>query len=90
MVDDDYCLLTGNNLNPRAWRLDLENGLLLHDPQKLLLSQHLEELERIMAHTTRVKRYDELDSVDSYPQPVQRLMKRLARVRADRLINQML
>ncbi|SSY94525.1 CDP-diacylglycerol--serine O-phosphatidyltransferase [Aggregatibacter aphrophilus] len=23
-VDDNYILLTGNNLNPRAWRLDAE------------------------------------------------------------------
>ena len=28
-VDDRYTLLTGNNLNPRAFRLDLENGLLI-------------------------------------------------------------
>ncbi len=32
LVDEDYALLTGNNINPRAWRLDLENGLLIHDP----------------------------------------------------------
>jgi CDP-diacylglycerol--serine O-phosphatidyltransferase len=31
-VDDDVAVLTGNNLNPRAWALDLENGLLLRDP----------------------------------------------------------
>ncbi len=29
LIDEDYALLTGNNLNPRAWRLDLENGLLI-------------------------------------------------------------
>ena len=34
LVDEDYALLTGNNINPRAWRLDLENGLLIHDPQQ--------------------------------------------------------
>jgi CDP-diacylglycerol--serine O-phosphatidyltransferase len=32
-VDDEWMLLTGNNLNPRAWRLDLENAILIHDPQ---------------------------------------------------------
>ena len=32
-VDNQYILLTGNNLNPRAWRLDAENGLLIHDPK---------------------------------------------------------
>jgi CDP-diacylglycerol--serine O-phosphatidyltransferase len=90
LVDDDYTLLTGNNINPRAWRLDLENGLLIHDPGKLLLEQHLGELERIMRHTQRLDHYTAIDSVDTYPAPVQRLIKRLARVRADRLVNQML
>lgn len=38
-VDDKWMLLTGNNLNPRAWRLDLENAILIHDPkQELTLS----------------------------------------------------
>ncbi len=90
MVDEDYALLTGNNINPRAWRLDLENGLLVHDPQRLLLAQHQAELARILVHTQRLDHHQSLDAVDSYPLPVQRLMKRLARVRADRLVNQML
>lgn len=90
LIDDDYALLTGNNLNPRAWRLDLENGLVIHDPQKLLLEQHLAELDRIMAHTQRLASHTVLDSVETYPLPVQRLIRRLARVRADRLVNQML
>ncbi|MBK7422121.1 MAG: CDP-diacylglycerol--serine O-phosphatidyltransferase [Propionivibrio sp.] len=90
LVDDDYALLTGNNLNPRAWRLDLENGLVIHDPQKLLLDQHLAELERILAHTRRLDHHQVIDAVESYPDQVQRLLRRLARVRADRLVNQVL
>ena len=90
LVDEDYALLTGNNLNPRAWRLDLENGLVLHDPQKLLLEQHQAELERILVHTRRLAHHSALEAVDTYPLPVQRLIKRLARVRADRLVNQVL
>ena len=90
LIDDDYALLTGNNLNPRAWRLDLENGLLIHDPQHLLLGQYRAELERIMAHSQRLNHHSALDAVDSYPLPVQRLIRRLARVRADRLVNQVL
>ena len=90
LVDDDYALITGNNLNPRAWRLDLENGLLIHDPKKLLRAQHEAELARILEHTERVSGPDNLECVDAYPAPVQRLVRRLARVRADRLVNQML
>ena len=83
-------MLTGNNLNPRAWRLDLENGLLVHDPHKLMLAQHLTELERIMVHTRRLAHHQALDAVETYPMPVQRLIRRLTRVRADRLVNQVL
>jgi CDP-diacylglycerol--serine O-phosphatidyltransferase len=89
-VDDRYALLTGNNINPRAWRLDLENGLLIHDPNALLVEAHRAELERILAHTQRLASHEALDAVEAYPAPVQRLLKRLARVRADRLVNQVL
>ena len=90
LVDEDYALLTGNNLNPRAWRLDLENGLVLYDPQRLLIAQHRAELEKILVHTRRLEHHTALEGVESYPLPVQRLLKRLARVRADRLVNQVL
>ncbi len=90
LVDRDYALLTGSNLNPRAWRLDLENGLVLHDPHGYLLGQHHLELDRVLANCRRLTRHQDLDEVASYPQPVQRLVKRLARTRADRLVNQVL
>jgi CDP-diacylglycerol--serine O-phosphatidyltransferase len=90
LADDDYALLTGSNLNPRAWRLDLENGLLIHDPQGGLLGQHQAELARILAYTRRLDHHTALDATASYPVPVQRILKRLARTRADRLLNQVL
>lgn len=90
LADDDYALLTGHNLNPRAWRLDLENGLLIHDPEKRLIAQHRAELQGILANTSRLTHYDEIETVDAYPLPVQRLLKRLAHVKADRLINRIL
>lgn len=90
LVDDDYALLTGSNINPRAWRLDLENGLLIHDPHRRLLEQHRVEIERILAHTRRLDHHQGLDGIETYPLPAQRLLKRLARTRADRLVNQVL
>jgi len=90
LVDDDYALLTGSNINPRAWRLDLENGLLIHDPQACLLESHHRELQGILTHARRLDHHRSLDAIDSYPLPVQRLLKRLARTRADRLVNQVL
>ncbi len=90
LVDDRYTLLTGNNINPRAWRLDLENGLLIHDPDALLREKHAAELGRILAHAQRLDSAEALEPVDNYPEAAQRLIKRLARVRADRLVNQVL
>jgi CDP-diacylglycerol--serine O-phosphatidyltransferase len=90
LVDEDYALLTGNNINPRAWRMDLENGLLIHDPHRLLARQNQAELQRVLAHTQRLEHYRSLETVEAYPAPVKRLIKRLARARIDRLVNQVL
>lgn len=90
LADDDYVLLTGHNVNPRAWRLDFENALLIHDPQRLLLECNRSELARILAHTRTLDHYTSLETVDAYPAPVQRLLRRLGRTRMDRLLNQML
>ena len=90
LADDDCALLTGHNLNPRAWRLDLENGLLIRDPEKRLIGQHRSELAGFLAKTTRLTHYEEIEPIDAYPQPVQRLIRRLAHVKADRLINRIL
>jgi CDP-diacylglycerol--serine O-phosphatidyltransferase len=89
-ADGKSALLTGNNLNPRAWRLDLENGLLVHDPLGLLKPQHERELAMILSHARRLTHYRELETAEDYPAPVRRLLKRLTRPRLDRLINQML
>lgn len=58
---------TGSNLNPRVWPLDLENGLLIHDPQGRLLEQHQAELGSILAHTRRLEHSSALDATDTYP-----------------------
>lgn len=90
LIDDHFALLTGNNMNPRAWRFDLENGLVIYDPNKNLYQQNQQEFEKILEHTQQLKHYTELESVNSYPTKVQRLIKRFMRLRADRLINQLL
>ncbi|ATA22770.1 phosphatidylserine synthase [Brenneria goodwinii] len=89
-VDDKWQLLTGNNLNPRAWRLDLENAILIHDPKKVLLAQRLQELESIRIHTHVIANYMELESIAQYPVKVRKLIRRLRRIRIDRLISRIL
>ncbi len=89
-VDDEWMLLTGNNLNPRAWRLDLENAILIHDPLQELAAQRDKELALIRTHTTVVKHYSDLQSIAEYPVKVRKLIRRLRRIRIDRLISRIL
>lgn len=89
-VDNEWTLLTGNNLNPRAWRLDLENAILVHDPEQTLAAQKEQELTLIRQHTTRVMHSHELDSIAEYPNRIRKLIRRLRRVRIDRLISRIL
>ena len=89
-VDEEWAVLTGNNLNPRAWALDLENGLILRDPSHLLVAQHAKEWDTLRKHAHRLKHYRELPGTRGYPPEVRRLFKRLRRVRLDRLIGRLL
>lgn len=89
-VDDRWQLITGNNLNPRAWRLDLENAILIHDPNKEMQVQRQKELDNIREHTEIVSHYMELESIPNYPVKVRKLIRRLRRIRIDRLISRIL
>jgi CDP-diacylglycerol--serine O-phosphatidyltransferase len=89
-VDDDVAVLTGHNLNPRAWSLDLENALLLRDPSRLLWSRHRAEWAALQRHATRLVDYRALESPRQYPSAVRKQLQRLSRVRLDRLLNQLL
>lgn len=90
LVDDHTALLTGHNLNPRAWSLDLENGLLLRDPEHQLQPMHEAEWIALRRHATRLTDYRALQSQRQYPPDVRRLLRRMSRVRLDRLVNWLL
>ncbi|GAB3535577.1 MULTISPECIES: CDP-diacylglycerol--serine O-phosphatidyltransferase [Photobacterium] len=89
-VDRSYMLITGNNLNPRAWKLDLENAILVHDKSQLLAEQKQKELDCILSHTQLVGSYKFIEKVDTYPAPVRKLIKRIRRIKADHILNQIL
>lgn len=84
-IDRNYALMTGNNLNPRAFRLDLENALLIHDPQQLLQQQREDELHSILERTTVISHYRQIEKTSEYPDPVRKLLGRLSGTRLDRL-----
>lgn len=89
-VDDKWMMITGNNLNPRAWRLDLENAILFYDPNNELKTQKEKELTLIRHQATVVKHYTELQSLNDYPLKVRKLIQRLRRSRLDRLLKRLL
>ncbi len=89
-VDKRYMLLTGNNLNPRAWKLDLENAILIQDHYHHLTPQFEKEAENILQHTQLICTYKQLEKVENYPEPVQKLIRKITRVKADRVLKQIL
>ncbi|MGB3463326.1 CDP-diacylglycerol--serine O-phosphatidyltransferase [Rhodanobacter lindaniclasticus] len=89
-MDDDVAVLTGHNLNPRAWSLDLENGLLLRDPTKRLHAQHQAEWAALRRHAVQLADYRALESPRRYPPEVRRLLRRLNRTQLARLVNRLL
>ncbi|WP_114634099.1 CDP-diacylglycerol--serine O-phosphatidyltransferase [Vibrio splendidus] len=89
-VDKRYMLLTGNNLNPRAWKLDLENGIFIQDNYHHLTDKFQAEVDNIVQHTQLICTYKQLDKIESYPMEVQKLIRKITRVKADRVLKQIL
>ncbi|MCS0045530.1 MULTISPECIES: CDP-diacylglycerol--serine O-phosphatidyltransferase [Vibrio diabolicus subgroup] len=89
-VDKRYMLLTGNNLNPRAWSLDLENGLLIQDNYAKLTKKFEDEVSRILEHTHLICTYKQLEKVEDYPIGVQRLVRKITRLKADGVLKRIL
>ena len=90
IADQRYHLLTGSNLNPRAWSLDLENGLLIDDAQQMLMPQVELELEQIINNTQVISHVDQLDTIQQYPTKPQKLLRRLRVAQIDRILKRFL
>jgi len=88
--DERYHLLTGSNLNPRAWSLDLENGLVLDDIDKTLLPDLKKETDLIFEHTHIIKHYRELDTIADYADKPKKLIKKIRLTQIDRLLKRFL
>jgi len=88
--DERYHLLTGSNLNPRAWSLDLENGLILDDVDKTLLPDLKKETDIIFANTEVLTHYDQLDTVADYAVKPKKLIKKIRLTQIDRLLKRFL
>ncbi|WP_281648008.1 CDP-diacylglycerol--serine O-phosphatidyltransferase [Parendozoicomonas sp. Alg238-R29] len=89
-VDDELAMITGSNLNPRAWGLDLENGILVQDREHKLRDAFQNEQERIFANATRIDNYRQIQKVSDYPDEVQRLIGRLRKMKAHVLLRKII
>ncbi|WP_163930856.1 CDP-diacylglycerol--serine O-phosphatidyltransferase [Paraferrimonas sp. SM1919] len=89
-ADNNKHLITGSNLNPRAWSLDVENGLMINDPQQLWSQQFSNEQQQILANTKMVNHYRQLDKIDTYPKDAQKVVNRIRRFRAEFLLKRIL
>lgn len=86
-IDDKWSLITGNNFNLRAWKLDLENGILIHDPLKLLVKKFNLELNLIRNNTKILENINDLESIDDYPIEIRNIFKKIQKTRIDKLIS---
>lgn len=89
-IDDEYMLLTGNNLNPRAWRLDIENAILFWDKDKKLWVKNQAELVNIRSNTIVLTSYENLSLQNSYPEKIYKVLKRVKSIRADKIVKMLL
>ncbi|WNC72750.1 CDP-diacylglycerol--serine O-phosphatidyltransferase [Thalassotalea psychrophila] len=90
VADDTYHLITGSNLNPRAWSLDLENGLLICDRNQQLKAGWQQELEGVLANTTRVTSINNIESVHDYPDKPRELLRKIKLTQIDRILKRFL
>lgn len=85
-TDNRFIMLTGHNLNPRAWRLDVENGLLIDDPKQQLKELLDKEFAEILKNTVQITNPNQIEAIDNYPENVKKLLLRMRRIRADKIV----
>lgn len=90
VADKRHHLLTGSNLNPRAWSLDIENGILLDDPKGHLVPELEKEKAEIFAHAPVIKHFQALETVADYPEKPRKLIKKINMVQIDRILKRFL
>jgi CDP-diacylglycerol--serine O-phosphatidyltransferase len=88
--DERYHLLTGSNLNPRAWALDLENGLLLDDASHGLMIKVTPEINGIMEHTKKINHFSEIETLNDYPIKPKKLLNKIRFSQIDRILKRFL
>lgn len=89
-VDGKRHLFTGHNLNPRAFSLDYENGILVEDELAQLQPMLQQEQQHIFANTRRISHFTELETLKEYPEPVQKLLSRAKGIGLDLVLKRLI
>ena len=90
IADNRYHMITGSNINPRAWGLDIENGLLIDDREGVLIKSVADEINSIYQHCTKIRSHKDIETVKQYPAKPQKLLKRLRLAQIDKLLKNLL
>ena len=86
VADNQRHLITGNNLNPRAWSLDLENAILLEDSRQLLSDKWHTEFDEVMRFTNKINHSLDLESMRDYPKHARDPIRKLQLTQIDKLL----
>jgi CDP-diacylglycerol---serine O-phosphatidyltransferase len=86
-IDNQYHLITGNNFNPRAWKRDLENGILINDQNNLMTDIFNQEHQTIISHTTLVTDVTQIEKMSDYPAEVQKWLRRFKIGQIDKILH---
>ncbi len=89
-VDFNKYLITGHNINPRAWSLDLENGVLIQDENQLLKAQFTSEYQYIITHSKRLTSFNQIETIKDYPEAAQKKMRLVTTARIASISNRLL
>ena len=89
-VDGVRHLFTGHNLNPRAFALDYENGILVEDELGQLQAALGQEQEQIFLNTRSVRHFSEIEMVRDYPEPVRKLLAKIKGLGADMVLKRLI
>lgn len=89
-VDGVRHLFTGHNLNPRAFALDYENGILVEDELGQLQAALGHEQEQLFLNSRSVRHFSEIDMVRDYPEPVRKLLSKIKGIGADMVLKRLI
>jgi CDP-diacylglycerol--serine O-phosphatidyltransferase len=89
-VDGIKHLFTGHNLNPRAFALDFENGILVEDQLGQLAAQLQHEQQQLFVNTTQITHFSQIEMMRDYPAAVKKLLGRIKGVGADLVLKRLI